>query len=107
MTTFEKLKTALQTVTDLKDVPFFYAHSKERTKPPYLAYLGTGQEVFEADNTHYYRENTYQIEYYFTRKDETIESAIEDALLGSGFLYEKSEDIFVEDEGVFMIYYYI
>ena len=40
-----------------------------------------------------------------TEKDETIESAIEDLLLENGYLYEKSEDVFIENEGVFVIYY--
>ena len=70
-------------------------------------YIGTGQETFEADNTHYYRRNTYQVEYYFTTKNESNESAIEEALLGAGYLYDKSEDVYIEDEGVFVIYYYI
>lgn len=107
MTTYEKLKTALQSITELADVPVFYALSKERTAPPYIAYSGTGQDVFEADNTHYYRRNTYQIEYYFTKKNEQTETAIEDALLTSGFLYTKSEDVPLESEDVYVIYYEI
>ena len=48
-----------------------------------------------------------QIEYYFTQKNEANETAIEDALLENGFLYEKSEDVYIEDENVFVIYYNI
>jgi hypothetical protein len=70
-------------------------------------YIGNGQDVFEADNTHYWKENTYQVEYYFTTKNEQNEEAIEKALLDNGFLYEKSEDVYIEDEGVFVVYYYI
>jgi hypothetical protein len=70
-------------------------------------YIGNGQETFQADNTHYYKRNTYQVEYYFTTKNEQNEAAIEDALLSNGYLYEKSEDIYIEEEGVFVIYYYI
>ncbi len=107
MTTYEKLKTALQSITELADVPVFYALSKERTAPPYIAYSGTGQDVFDADNTHWWRKNTYQLEYYFTKKNEQTETAIEDALLASGFLYDKSEDVPLESEDVYVIYYYI
>lgn len=103
MTTYEKLKQALQGI----GIPVFYAYTKERTAPPYIAYSGTGQDVFEADNTHYYRRNTYQIEYYFTKKNEQTETAIEDALLASGFLYTKSEDVPLESEDVYVIYYEI
>lgn len=88
-------------------LPCAYSRFKKPTKPPYIVYIGSGQDIFEADNTHYWKQNTYQVEYYFTEKNESHETAIEDALLDSGFLYEKSEDIFIEDEGVFVIYYYI
>lgn len=86
-------------------LPCAYSHFKTQQEPPYLVYIGSGQDTFDADNTHYYRQNTYQIEYYFTEKNETTEAAIEDALLENGFNYEKSEDVFIEEEGVFVIYY--
>lgn len=89
------------------NLPCSYSHFKKRQDPPYIVYIGSGQDVFEADNTHYWRRNTYQVEYYFTMKNEQNEASIEDALLGAGYLYEKSEDIFLQDQGVFVIYYYI
>lgn len=98
--------TIYQTLQSI-GLPCAYSHFKKPTKPPYIVYIGNGQDIFEADNTHYWKQNTYQVEYYFTEKNEENETAIEDALLDSGFLYEKSEDIFIEDEGVFVIYYYI
>lgn len=91
-------------------IPVAYSHFTEKSspdEPPYLVYLGNGQETFKADNTYYYTENNYQIEYYFTEKDETEEAKIEKLLLDNGFHYEKSEDVFIEDEGVFVIYYQI
>lgn len=86
-------------------LPCAYSHFKTPQEPPYLVYLGSGQDVLEADNTHYWKNNRYQIEYYFTEKNETNEAAIEKVLLDNGLLYEKSEDVFIEDEGVFVIYY--
>lgn len=88
-------------------LPCAYSHFKTKQSPPYIVYIGNGQDTFNADDTHYWKNNRYQVEYYFTTKNESNEAAIEDALLGSGFLYEKSEDIFIEDEGVFVIYYNI
>lgn len=92
-------------------LPCVYSHFKETDDkpdgPPYIVYIGSGQNDLDADNTHYWRENTYQVEYYFTDKDEANETAIEDALLEGGFLYDKSEDLFIEQEGVFVIYYYV
>lgn len=87
-------------------LPCAYSHFKPQS-PPYIVYIGNGQDVFEADNTHYYRQNTYQVEYYFTTKNESNEASIENALLEAGYLYDKSEDIYLEDQGVFLIYYYV
>ena len=88
-------------------LPCAYSHFKKAQSPPYIVYIGSGQDVFEADNTHYWKENTYQVEYYFTTKNEQNEASIENALLEAGYLYDKSEDNYIEDEGVFVIYYYI
>lgn len=87
-------------------LPCAYSHFKKDQTPPYIVYVGNGQDNLDADNTHYWRNNRYQVEYYFTVKNESNESSIEDALLDAGFLYEKSEDIYLEDQGVFLIYYY-
>ena len=99
MTIYQTLQTT--------GLPCVYSHFNKKQAPPYILYIGNGQDVFEADNTHYYKENRYQVEYYFTTKNESNETAIENALLDNGFLYDKSEDIYIESEGVFVIYYYI
>ena len=88
-------------------LPCAYRHFKKQQSPPYIVYIGNGQDTFQADDTHYWKQNTYQVEYYFTTKNEQNEEAIETALLDNGFLYEKSEDIYIEEEEVFVIYYYI
>ena len=44
-------------------LPCAYSHFKTAQQPPYIVYIGNGQNVFEADNTHYWRRNQYQIEY--------------------------------------------
>ena len=91
-------------------IPCVYSHFRKEDgtlpdSPPYIAYIGAGQFDFAADNTYHWNRNQYQIEYYFTRKDETQEAAIEKLLLDNGFLYDKSEDVYIESEGVFVIYY--
>ena len=87
-------------------LPCAYSHFRTPQDPPYVVYIGNGQDTFKADDTHYWRRSRYQVEYYFAEKNESNESSIEDALLNAGFLYQKSEDIFLEDQGVFLIYYY-
>lgn len=99
MTIYEALKNT--------GLPCAYSHFKKPQKPPFIVYIGSGQNTFDADNTHYYRANRYQVEYYFTKKSEANETSIENALLEAGFLYNKSEDVYIESEGVFVIYYYI
>jgi len=89
------------------DLPCAYSHFKTPQEPPYIVYIGNGQDYLDADNTHYWRKCKYQVEYYFTEKDEEAEADIEDALLDDGFIYDKSEDIYIEEEGVFVIYYYV
>lgn len=88
-------------------LPCAYSHFKKPVEPPYIVYIGDGQDTMDADNTHYWRNNRYQVEYYFTIKNESNETEIEDALLENGFNYTKSEDVYIEDEGVFVIYYTI
>ena len=87
------------------DIPVAYSHFKTAVNPPFLVYLGNGQNTLDADSTHYWRQNTYQLEFYFEKKDEAQETSIEDALLADGWLYDKSEDVFIESEGLFVIYY--
>lgn len=90
------------------EIPCAYSHFRDDEvpeAPPYLVYMGDGQDTFEADNTYYWTRNRYQIEYYFTTKDEDQEAAIEKLLLDNGYLYDKTEDVYIEDQGVFVIYY--
>jgi len=88
-------------------LPCAYSHFKTAQEPPYIVYIGNGQDTMKADNTVHWRNNTYQVEYYFTQKNEANEVNIEDALLNAGYVYEKSEDVYIEDQGVFVIYYTI
>lgn len=99
MSIFEILQTT--------GLPCAYSHFKTKQDPPFLVYLGNGQNTFAADNTWYYRKNTYQIEYYFNKKSSANEDAIEEALLDAGYQYDKSEDVYLEDQDMFLIYYYI
>lgn len=100
-------RTNIYTVLQGTHLPCAYSHFKTKQKPPYIVYIGSGQTVDHADNTHYWSENNYQVEYYYTEKDESAEADIEDTLLDNGFNFEKSEDVFLEDQNVFVIYYYV
>ena len=88
-------------------LPCAYSHFKKPQEPPYIVYIGSGQNQMRADDTRYWHENTYQVEYYFTQKNEANEEAIEAALIADGYLFEKSEDVYSEEDDVFLIYYYV
>ena len=87
-------------------LPCAYSHFRTKQEPPFVVYLGNGQDVLRADDTHYWSQSRYQIEYYFTQKDETKEAALEKVLLDDGYQFEKSSDTFLDDENVFVIYYF-
>lgn len=102
MTTNEKLVQALQEVAPTAYMAFFH----DDPGYPHCVYYGSGQNIVYAGNKPYYKSNLYTIEYYFERKDETTESQIEDALVAAGFTYSRSEDIYIDSENVYIIYYY-
>lgn len=88
-------------------LPVAYSHFRTKQKPPFIVFLGSGQNNTPADDSYYYSRNTYQIEYYYIKKDEAAERAIEQALLEDGWPYNKSEDTYIDEEEVFVIYYQV
>ena len=99
-------ETLLKIKTEL-NIPAAYSHFQNPVEPPYLVYIGSGQDNFLGDNTLYWRQNTYQLELYFKDKNEELENSVEEILLEDGYIFTKSEDIFIEEEGLFLIYYYV
>lgn len=100
----------LYEILKLSGLPCAYSHFKDDDgqlpfAPPYIVYIGSGQLDMAADNTYIWARNQYQIEYYFTKKDEAKESLIEKLLLQYGYNYTKSEDVYIQEENVFVIYY--
>lgn len=94
--------SAIKTATGIDSV---YSHFVNGHALPYLAYIGTGQNSSVSDNRIDWRSNTYQVELYFKKKDEALESAIEDEFVSGGWYFEKGEDAFLSDEGIFYIIY--
>lgn len=86
-------------------IPSCYSHFPEPIEPPYIVYIGAGQNQFRADDTTTWRRNEYQVEYYFPTKNEAVERSIEDIFLAFGFVYEKSDDVYEESQGLFVIFY--
>lgn len=99
------IATTLEGIAYELDMPVAYSHFKTDVIPPFLVYIGAGQNQGRADSTVYWRKNAYQVEYYFREKNEVIEASIEDALLADGWVFTKSDDSFIEGMGVFVIFY--
>lgn len=97
----------IEEILNKTGLPVAYGRFLEVTEPPFIVYMGAGQDTFQADDRHYWKENSYRIEYYFANKDEENEDSIEEALSEAGYIYEKSEDVYIEGEDVFVIYYTI
>lgn len=105
----ESTLTIFDIIANQTGLPVVYSHFKTQggtqARPPYLATIGAGQNNFEADDTYYYQRDLKRLEYYFTTKSTSTEATIEGILLDNGLLYSKSEDVYIEDQGVFVIYY--
>lgn len=97
MTVFQMIQTL--------DLPVVYGRHTKKVTPPYLMLSGAGQDHFEADTTYYVSKDRWTVEYYYTEKDPTIEGKIEALLLANNYRYNKSEDLYLDDQEVFMIYY--
>ena len=98
----------MQEVLETTGLPVWYFTPKGKKLPArYLVWYGNGQNAANADDTLYFRKNGYIAEYYYSKKDEEAESEIEAVLLDNGYLFENSADVYIDDEGVYLIYYYI
>ena len=98
------MATIFETLQTL-DIPVAYGFHTKEVDPPYMAYIGNGQDQFEADNGYYTTQDRWQVELYFKRKDPELEKRVEALLLSNNYKYSKSEDVYIENEDVFVIYY--
>ena len=101
------MKSVVKQILDPLGIPVVYHTFHEPQNPPFITLIGAGQNNVEADNTYYTSENTYTVEYYFAEKNEELERQIEEAFLENGRMYEKSEDIYIQEEEISVIYYTI
>ena len=88
-------------------IPVSYGFFSNPPSIPYICIIGAGQTQFEADNTYYTKQDNWQIELYFKQKDPEVETAIEEILLSNGYKYTKSEDVYIDSERIFYVYYTI
>lgn len=72
--------------------------------PPFICYYYTGDNDLKADNTNYSHIRQLTLELYCDNKNFTLESAVEDALSSSGFVYTKYEE-YIDTEKMYMTTY--
>lgn len=95
----------------LKSIPGFEEKVAYRAFPkgkapalPFICYLATQTNNFNADNHVYHVIQGVDIELYTRRKDYISEAAVEAALNANNIIWEKYED-YIDDEEMYMITY--
>lgn len=96
------MKNPMELFIEKFDIKYFVNNSK---KFPYFVYYGNGSNNFKADDEVYSTTNNYIVEYYFKFKNEKLERKIEEIFNDNKIIWEKSDDIYINDEKVFMIRY--
>lgn len=89
------------------NIPVAYSFFKKTTALPNIIYKENGLETVKADNRVYHKEKKYTIELYCEEKDFELEEKLETIFDNHDIVYDKSEEIRLEKEGIYIIYYYI
>ena len=103
----QDITTVLESIREATGVEWVYSHFKNGHALPYIAYIGAGQNKFMAGDRTYWRSDTYQVELYFRNKDPELEEAVEDAIIAGGWSFDKSDDASLDDEGIYLVYYFL
>ena len=93
----ETIVAVLRAIKSDLGIDSVYSHYKGAHVAPYMTYIGSGQIQHEQDNRIAWRSNTFEVSYYFKKKDEDMETAVEDHFIAGGWHYDKSSDGFLED----------
>lgn len=99
--TLEDLKNRCTT----NNIQYAYGVFKEEVEPPFLVATIGSTDNFMADNKVYQKDIPIQLEYIYKEKDLTIESIIEDTILGD-IAWNKTDEAYIEGEDVFEVSYF-
>lgn len=91
------------------NIPVAYDHFniEQNVVPPFIAYRETSPQIFKADGKTYYRPYEYEIELITEKKDVALEKTIEDLLTTNNIPYDKSDEVWDEDEKIYHNFYEI
>lgn len=102
---FKELFDLLKTL----NIPVAYDHfdSDKEINPPFMAYREVSIETFKADNKSFYRPYEYEIELVTVKKDIALEEQIEELFNNNNIPYDKSDEIWDNDEKIYHNFYNI
>lgn len=102
----------LKQILDQTHLPVAYDHFTETDETPipelpFVTYVESESNNMMADNTMWAPINDYTIELYTEKKDVVTENILEEALLVNKLPFNSSETNWIEDEKMFVKYYYV
>ena len=105
--TLAELKSSLESITGFdKKVAYRAWPVGKAPKLPFICFLVTGTDNFDADNVVYHVLRDVDVELYTAKKDEASEEAIEAKFAEVGLVWEKAEE-YLDDENCYEIIYSI
>lgn len=96
----------LKQLLEQTGLPVAYSFYRETPSAPFIVYEMTYSSNYEADDKVYHKRNRYNVELYTDKKDEDLESTIEDLFEANDIVWDKTET-FVQSEELFQIVYTI
>ena len=90
-------------------IPVAYDHFDvaQNVTPPFVAYRESSLETFKADSKVYYRPYSFEIELITEKKDIALEKTIEELLTNNNIPYDKSDEVWDENEKIYHNFYEI
>ena len=103
-----KHKELYQLLKTLK-IPVTYDHFNDDKDvyPPFLAYREQELDTFKADGITYAKFNNFELELVTEKKDVELEETIETLLTENNISYDKTNEIWDNDEKIYHIFYEI
>lgn len=95
----------VKTMLETSKIPVFRGHAPVGTKVPYMVYHVSYPNNFGADNVAYFKIPQYTVELYQLTPNMLVRETIEAILTENGF-YFTSDEADMEDQSLFITYYY-
>lgn len=96
----------LNNILKATNYPVAYSHFNDSVTPPFITYMVTDSENFNADNQIYKRIDNVNIELYTKIKDLAAEKVLEDLLNENELMWDVTE-VYIDSEKVYQRLYNI